>query len=168
MENVKTITPKNQNQQMEVNKMANNLDAMINKISFEIVSVVGKNEIEKLLGVLSNDGVYAMWVFSNDKLKLDSIKFWKVIFNEEQMTKIFSKYKKGFEVIKKLTTTKITEIQKERNDKRKKQIFNEWQKEITVNFFHKLSENLKNLLFFREILEKILIYARYHAKAMGD
>ena len=148
--------------------MANNRDAMINKISFEIVSVVGKNEIEKLLGVLSNDGVYAMWVFSNDKLKLDSIKFWKVIFNEEQMTKIFSKYKKGFEVIKKLTTTKITEIQKERNDKRKKQIFNEWQKEITVNFFHKLSENLKNLLFFREILEKILIYARYHAKAMGD
>ena len=168
MENVKTITPKNQNQQMEVNKMANNLDAVINKISFDIVSVVGKNEIEKLLGVLSNDGVYAMWVFSNDKLKLDSIKFWKVIFNEEQMTKIFSKYKKGFEVIKKLTTTKITEIQKERNDKRKKQIFNEWQKEITVNFFHKLSENLKNLLFFREILEKILIYARYHAKAMGD
>ena len=35
-------------------------------------------------------------------------------------------------------------------------------------FFEKLPEDLPNLLFFREILEKILIYARYHAKAMGD
>ena len=53
-------------------------------------------------------------------------------------------------------------IEKDINKKR------EEQNEILNCFFHNLSEDLPNLLFFREILEKILIYARYHAKAMGD
>ncbi|WP_190972274.1 hypothetical protein [Clostridium sp. HV4-5-A1G] len=35
-------------------------------------------------------------------------------------------------------------------------------------FFIKLSENLNSLLFFKDIIERILIYARYHAKALGD
>src|SRR5690606_27707362 len=36
-------------------------------------------------------------------------------------------------------------------------------------FFRNLSNDLHKLLFFRDILERALIYARYHAKAtIGD
>ena len=59
-----------------------NLDALINKISFELVDSILKvsdkttqkkllNCIDKSLGVLSNDGVYAYYVYikSQDKKK---------------------------------------------------------------------------------------------------
>lgn len=36
------------------------------------------------------------------------------------------------------------------------------------NFFLALSEDLNSLLFFKEIIERILIYARYYAKSMSD
>jgi len=35
-------------------------------------------------------------------------------------------------------------------------------------FFQNLSEDLNKLLFFKEMLEKALIYARYHAKTISD
>ena len=35
-------------------------------------------------------------------------------------------------------------------------------------YFQKLSEDIYHLLFKKQLLEKALIYARYHAKAMGD
>ena len=35
-------------------------------------------------------------------------------------------------------------------------------------FFQKLSRNLHDLLFFKDLLEKALIYARYHLKTLGD
>lgn len=35
-------------------------------------------------------------------------------------------------------------------------------------FFIELSKDLNSLLFFKDIIERILIYARYHAKALGD
>ena len=133
MENVKTITPKNQNQQMEVNKMANNLDAMINKISFDIVSqnIVDENQINKMLGVLANDGVYAWWVYIKSKKDINEKRLMDTI----------------------------------------KSILNFMPNQVDDNYdkyFENLSQNLSNLLFSKEILEKILIYARYHAKAMGD
>ncbi len=148
--------------------MAKNLDAMINKIGFEIVSkgIVSETEINKMLGVLANDGVYALWVFSNDKLKFKSIKFWKTLFSKDEIIKAFSKY--NINEVKSLTAENNSKIEQENNEKEKKQIFNNWQKEVSEKFFHRLFENLPDLLFFREILEKILIYARYHAKAMGE
>jgi len=110
-----------------------NLDAEINKVGYEIVEKIKthkdktklKNEIEKTLGVLANDGVYAYWVYCQSKkitdIFIDKIKsLMKVVSNE-------------------------TDNQK---------------------FFQNLSKDLTQLLFFKEILEKALTYARYHAKAM--
>ena len=116
-----------------------NLDALINKIGFQIVEKIKekgsdktkyKNEIDKALGVLSNDGLYAYYVYVKSK-NIDDI------FLEEIRPLIsfsYSSFESG-----------------------------NWQ-----NFFENLSQNLTELLFFREILEKILIYARYHAKAMRE
>ncbi len=36
------------------------------------------------------------------------------------------------------------------------QVFVEWQKAISGDFFYKLLENLSDLIFFREIVEKFL------------
>ena len=124
--------------------MATNLDAMINRIGFEIVEEIKKkgkdeakykNEIEKVLGVLSNDGVYAYYVYVKSK-KIEDVFLEKI---------------KGI--------LEYIDI-KDNNENS----FNE----LNQEFFETLSENLSDLLFFREILEKILIYARYHAKAMGE
>lgn len=120
--------------------MAQNLDALINKIGYDIVEKIKsendkskktkyKNEIDKALGVLSNDGVYAYYVYVKSK-GINEIFIDKL--------KPVSKFIKGSEI------------------------------ELDQKFFEELSQNLNDLLFFREILEKILIYTRYHAKAMGD
>ncbi len=120
--------------------MATNLDAMINKIGFEIVEQIKKkgkdktkykNEIDKVLGVLSNDGVYAYYVYVKSK-KIDDV-FLSKLTEVLQFISLKNSYK-----------------------------------ELNQSFFEELSRSLNSLLFFREILEKILIYARYHAKAMGE
>jgi len=127
---------------MEVRAMAQetkNLDVLINKIGYQIVEDIKKKEneitkykdkIEKSLGVLANDGVYAYYVYVKSK-KVDDIFLNK---------------------LKPLIEYCDTPLQG-----------NNWQQ-----FFEELSKDLPSLLFFREILEKILIYARYHAKAMED
>ena len=124
--------------------MATNLDAMINRIGFEIVEEIKKkekdqtkykNEIDKVLGVLSNDGVYAYYVYVNSK-KIEDVFLEKIKAILEYID------------IRDTNENSINELNQE--------------------FFETLSENLSDLLFFREILEKILIYARYHAKAMGE
>jgi hypothetical protein len=117
-----------------------NLDALINKTGYKIVEKIKekgngktkyKNELEKALGVLANDGVYAYYIYVKSKKVED------VFLNE----------------IKSLTKF-VSSDNKEQNPDQ--------------NFFESLSKNLNNLLFFREVLEKILIYARYHEKAMGE
>jgi len=113
-----------------------NLDAIINEVGFEIVEKIKekgkdkskyKNFIDKALGVLANDGVYAYWVYcqsnSIDDVFINELKDIKKIINNEQ-------------------------------DNQK--------------FFQNLSEDLNKLLFFKEMLEKALIYARYHAKTISD
>ena len=119
--------------------MSQNLDALINELGYKIVKKIEskgndktkyKNEIDKALGVLANDGVYAYYVYVKSK-KVDDI------FLSDEIKPII-------------------------------QFVEGEGKELDQNFFGNLSQDLNNLLFFREILEKILIYARYHAKAMGD
>jgi len=116
-----------------------NLDTIINKIGYEIKMEIEKkeksdrrkykNEIEKTLGVLVSDGVYAYFVYVKSK-KIDDI------FLE--------------------TLNQITEF------------IDGESKKLDQEYFQNLSKNLKKLLFFREVLEKVLIYARYHAKTMED
>ncbi len=111
--------------------MGNNLESTVNKIGYEIANIVDKNLIEKLLGVLSSDGVYAMWVY---------VKYKKDIKETELMKKL----KPIFSFIKDIDDDNYE------------------------NYFQNLSNDLNDLLFFRELIEKALIYARYHAKAMGE
>ncbi len=119
--------------------MIKNLESTINKVGYQIVESIKskenektryKNEIDKALGVLSNDGVYAYYVYTKSK-KVDNVFLDK---------------------IKSLTYYTSITIEDENFEK----------------YFQDLSKNLNDLLFFRELLEKALIYARYHAKAMGE
>jgi len=125
-----------------------NLDAKINMVGFKIVKAIKqkgkdktkyKNFIDKTLGVLANDGVYAYWVYCKAN------KISDVFINElEELSNQINLKENGREI---------------------KLIFNGNPSE---KFFQTLSQDLNQLLFFKEMLEKALIYARYHAKAMGD
>jgi predicted MPP superfamily phosphohydrolase len=110
-----------------------NLEALISRISFEIVNegILDENEINKLLGILANDGVYAMWVYAKSQ---------KDIKEED----LFGKLKEILKIVSELT-----------NDNYE-------------SYFQKVSEDLTKLLFLKQLLEKTLIYARYHARASGE
>jgi CRISPR/Cas system CMR-associated protein Cmr5 small subunit len=125
-----------------------NLDAMINKVGFEIVEEIKKkgkdktkykNYIDKALGVLANDGVYAYWVYCK----------------ANKITDVF---------INKLEVL-ANQLRLQKNNKEIKLIF---KGNPSEKFFETLSEDIYQLLFFKEMVEKALIYARYHAKAMKD
>ena len=165
------------------------LDAKINEVGFDLANLLDKNTIEKLLGVLSADGVYAMWVYAKDKLNFD---FNQDFINKElfkflkQMSEFQNYFKKLYlwndekkskiENLSKEITKKYNKLNSLKNNQRKErdQLFKQisQQKEERLKLidkpFLKLSENLEQLLFFKEILEKTLIYARYHAKAKGE
>jgi len=128
------------------------LDAIINKLGYSIVERIKNQEgseknklvrhIEKSLGVLVNDGVYAYYVFC---ISQDDPKKGKTLYTEIFITEIIEKLKH------------YIYFGNETADNRTAQ-----------EFFELLSEDPHKLLFFREMLEKALIYARYHAKALGD
>jgi len=113
-----------------------NLESAINQIAFEIVNkeILKENQINKLLGVLSNDGVYAMWVYARSEKNIDE---------KEVM--------KEFEPIFKLANPDLNEKNLDYEE-----------------FFKALAKDLWSLLFIKDLLEKTLIYARYHAKAMEE
>lgn len=136
-----------------------NLDAEINKAGYEIAKVIDENLINKILGVLSNDGVYAMWVYCLNKLE------WKFeenieMFKKHQLYK-FLEQLDNFS-IELDNNLKIIDDEKIKKELDRKENFNHF-----TQFFQTLSTDLNQLLFFKEILEKALTYARYHAKAMG-
>ncbi len=110
-----------------------NLEALISKISFEIVNegILDENEINKLLGILANDGVYAMWVYAKSQ---------KDIKEKD----LFGKLKEILKIVSELT-----------NDNYE-------------SYFQEVSKDLTKLLFLKQLLEKTLIYARYHARASGE
>ena len=154
-----------------------NLDALINEIGFEIAQIIDENMINKILGVLANDGVYAMWVYCLNKLtEKDFSAFLKQlsvlpikIIDKENNNEI-ELVKEDIEQYLNL----LDEINEIKNDKTK----NEELKQKRVEkqeyfikfeqFFQNLSADIHQLLFFKDMVEKALIYARYHAKAMGD
>lgn len=124
--------------------MLNNIDAFINELGYDMVDSM-KNDsklmgfIDKALGVLVNDGVYAYYVFCcSQKGKEKGIFIKKVIEKIEEKDDLKNYFSNN---------------QTQTND------------EHVENFFRTLSSDLHKLLFFRDILEQALIYARYHAKA---
>jgi len=87
------------------------------------------SEIDKALGVLGSDGVYAYYVYVLSK-NIDGV------------------FLEG-----------ITDLMKYTDIKLKEKKYKE--------YFAELSINLKDLLFFKEMLSQTLTYARYHSKAEG-
>jgi len=174
-----------------MSNQVNNLEAVISKISFEIVNekILERNEIDKLLGVLANDGVYAMWVYALDKI---GIKYDEdpSILREEKLLKLLNKIAELDTFVNKnlnfeelvnnicQLTIQINLLHKEieglKNEKEKRnKIIEKLNKEKERNkklneYFINLSLNIHKLLFLKQLLEKTLIYARYHARAMGD
>jgi hypothetical protein len=138
-----------------------NIDAIINQLGFSIFENIktykGRernaliSHIDKALGVLVNDGVYAYYVFCKSKDKDDENKekpFTKIFIND-----IVKELKVYFNI--KNNNLENTVQQNEGDEER--------------YFFQNISQELHELLFFREVLERVLIYARYHAKALsGD
>jgi len=151
-----------------------NLDAVINEVGFEIAKLpdIDKTEINKLLGILAMDGVYAMWVYllskstsKAGKLLLQIEKFKNYIPELEISELEISELEKHSKDFKEVNNEALEEIEAEtskRNNELSKKI-----SDIIHNIFANLSKNLHNLLFFKEIMERTLIYARYHTKAMG-
>ncbi|WP_457677642.1 hypothetical protein [Thermovibrio sp.] len=181
---------------------SNNIEALTSKIAFEIVNegILNENEINKLLGVLTSNGVYAMWVYALDKIGIEFQEDEEVL-KKERIFKFLEKIylldkfisqRFNLDVLIKETsclTRNINKLNKELKELRKKhkesqeierkrEQIDQIKEEIQKNqkkrneklnvYFIEVSENIHNLLFLKQLLEKTLIYARYHAKALGD
>lgn len=127
------------------NKTEVNLDVLINEISYDIAKEAKdknlKDYVDKLLGILTNDGVYAYFVYCRAQKNKNGSNDVEEVFVERII-----KSKKKPDLIKVLGLYEKTKD--------------------TEEIFSTIASNLDNLLFFRSILERILIYARYHIKAM--
>ena len=128
---------------LENNGEKNNIEYLIYECSKNIVSEIRNindkskrnkviNLIDKALSVLSNDGVYAYYVFIISKQKDDAKKYFL-----EPLKDIFRKIKN----------------EKDFNG-------NDYE-----SYFLDISKDLRKLLLLKQILERILIYVRYLAKA---
>lgn len=109
-----------------------NLDAAINCASFSLAEKTDKrlkNEIEKAMGILANDGVYAFVIFCEYK-------------------KIWDKFKDSIKELDSYLPNDLRNFDK--------------------NKLESDSYSLTDLLFVKEILEKMLTYTRYHLKAKGE
>ncbi len=195
-------------QQMDNKQKTENLEALISKISFEIVNeeILDETEINKLLGVLSSNGVYAMWVYALDKFgvkfsedcqMLKEEKLFKLLSKIAELDKFISKtinfeqlaiemcnLTKGINNLKqeiKGLNDEIKKLEKEKNRdelkrrkkelKRKVEDKKEKEKERNnklIEYFINIANDIHKLLFLKQLLEKTLIYARYHAKALQD
>jgi hypothetical protein len=116
-----------------------NLESEIYRLSFELSEEFEENDLNKLLGILASDGVYAMWVYAKDKFKKDQQKIKEI----NRLIRGLDNFVKGNEN-------------------------NEDNNNIDNKYFQDLAQDLNRLLFMKELLEKVLIYAIYHAKAKGD
>ena len=127
-----------------------NLDLECAKIGENIISEAKKNNlkikeletlIQKSLGIIEEDGIYAFYVYLKSK---DA-------FRENSQGNIILK-----NIWKLLKNEKL------------KLVIGEYNEKEVENAFQKLCENLKNLIFVKTLIERALIYARYHAKAIGE
>ena len=135
-----------------------NLENEIAKISYEIASqkIIGQNIVDKALGILVNDGVYAMFLFIEEKggKKATSSDNSQA---EPDKDKNKTRPKEFCERIKNL----IKEIGL-------KNPCNCSTFEGRKECFKQLTEDLNKLLLARQILEKLLIYVRHQYKALGE
>ena len=125
--------------------MSIELNSLVSSLSYKLVEEISKleknkkkkalNLIDKALGVLAGNGVYAYYVYIISQKDDDFNRIFLDIFE-----KAFNKVKN-----------------KQNYSPRDRQ-----------NYFKDITENISKLLFLKQLLEKTLIYARYHARAMGE
>ena len=119
-----------------------NLDSRINEYSYKMINDnKNNNEVKNLIDK-------ALGVLCNDGV---------------YGYYVFCKSKKGGNIQKIYIEDIVKEFAKEFNLNLKNNNPYDYDE-----FFIKLSEDLHQLLFFKDIVEKILIYARYHDKALGE
>jgi len=120
------------------------LEAKVSEFAYKIVEEILKHQgkkkklinlIDKALGVLSSNGVYAYYVF--------------IISQKEKEAK-------------EIFLDSLKELFKAAKNKEN------YEKSNPQKYFLDVSSNLYRLLFLKQLLEKTLIYARYHAKALED
>jgi len=118
-----------------------NLDYLCIKTGQDIGKVTDKNILQKALGILQEDGVYAMFLWLEKKAKNANIR--------EEFVKLFKEvplqtyFKNSFN----LKTDDFS------------------------SFCHVLTEITKNidkLLFMKKIIERTLTYAYYHAREESE
>jgi len=117
------------------------LDAVIQDISSILAKKVSDikkgKDLEKAIGVLAQDGLYAFYVFCLSKTwNKGNESLWKDVV--EPSIKSLVRYIPPYQ-----------------------------EKTLDENFFKELASSLHNLLFLRELIQKLLVYTRYHLKAMS-
>ena len=119
-----------------------NLDYLCIKHGKEIGFEVDKAKLQKALGVLREDGIYAMFLWIEDKDKDKDKK------TREKLMKLLNE-----ESIKKY-------LNSSQNFPNNFKEFCEKLKDVV--------KDIDKLLFLKKILERTLTYALYHAKVKGD
>ncbi|HOP95419.1 MAG TPA: hypothetical protein PL130_06600 [Dictyoglomaceae bacterium] len=117
-----------------------NLDYLCTKIGQEIGENGDESTLRKALGVLQEDGVYAMFL-------------WLEKENNEIRKKLTTELKKS-SIVKKYLLQNSDGFH---ND------FKEFCKDLS-----ELSQDIDKLFFLKKILERSLTYALYHAKVKGE
>ena len=105
-----------------------------------------ENNLRKALGVLQEDGVYAMFLWL-EKNASDVRKELVEFFNKED----------------KETKVKLSNYFLESNKSFSQDDFDEF-----CNDLRKIAKDIDKLLFMKKLLERILTYALYHARAKRD
>ena len=112
--------------------------------------------IRKSLGVLQEDGVYAFFIYLCStseiaiKVSLETFKFLK---------------EQGIVTVDLIT--KFNAYMSETNPNQRKEKLKEYINSLTNAIRNELADDIDKLLFTKELLERTLVYARYHAKASG-
>jgi len=118
-----------------------NLDYFCIKTGQEIGKVTDKNILQKSLGVLQEDGVYAMFLWLEKKAKNTNIRVKFVeLFKEGPLEPYFGKYFKP-------KTGDFLSF---------------------CNVLTEITKDIDKLLFMKKIIERTLTYAYYHAREEGE
>ena len=137
-----------------------NLEHKIAEISYKIASqkIIGQNIVDKALGILVNDGVYAMFLFIEEKGRKEATSSDNSqAESDKDKNKNKTKPKEFCEKIERLL-----------NEVRLINSCNCSTFEGRKECFKQLTEDLNKLLLARQILEKLLIYVRHQYKALGE
>ncbi len=118
-----------------------NLDYICMEIGQKISEDKDKNIFQKALGILQEDGVYAMFLWLENKDGKSIRVMLTKMFNREGLKKYFLS-----------STDKFSEGE-----------FVDFCKDL-----QKVAVNINKLFFMKKLLERTLIYALYHAKAREE